>query len=229
MAEDKELSVEQSGFGFTPVIGINITPFENLNIGLKYELRTKVKLTNNTTEDGFGLFPDQSEITCEIPAILGVGIGYKPVEQLEVQFSFTNYFDKGADWGLNFRDRAVYPDVDSMIREREIDKNSFETGLGLEFKVSENFSVSLGGSYFRSGVAESYQSDFSFSNSSFSAGGGFSFRLTEDLSLDAGFSYTGYMDAEARFSHPQFSDGYADVFSRSGMRVGVGVEYRVGK
>lgn len=229
MAADKQLQTEQAGLGLTPVFGVNITPFENLNIGLRYEMKTRIKLTNNTVKDDFGLFPDKGEFTVEIPAVLGIGIGYKPVDKIEVQFSFTNYFDKGADWGLNFRDRLVYPGVDSMIRERGIDKNSFEIGLGLEFNVTGNLSFSLGGSWFRSGVADSYQSDFSFSNSSFSAGAGIGLELLPGLKLDAGFSYTGFTESRAHFSDPQINNGYSDVFGRTGMRFGVGLAYRVGK
>ncbi|MGC9344250.1 MAG: hypothetical protein ACP5E3_16220, partial [Bacteroidales bacterium] len=51
LLEDKEADVEQTASGITPIIGINISPSENLNIGLKYEFATELEFTNNTTSD----------------------------------------------------------------------------------------------------------------------------------------------------------------------------------
>ncbi len=103
MAAGQELSTKQSGFGFTPIFGVSVTPVKNMTVGLKYEMKTRIQMTNNTESDDFGVFPDQKEITFEIPAILAIGIGYKPVDWIEGQFSFTTYFNKAADWGYRGR------------------------------------------------------------------------------------------------------------------------------
>jgi long-chain fatty acid transport protein len=41
---DKEVDTEQTGAGFTPMIGVNFSPVENLNIALKYEMKTILEL-----------------------------------------------------------------------------------------------------------------------------------------------------------------------------------------
>ncbi|NQU86068.1 MAG: aromatic hydrocarbon degradation protein, partial [Mariniphaga sp.] len=70
---DKEVDTKQTGAGITPILGINITPIENLNIGIKYEFQTTLTLTNETTVDDVGLFPDGQESASDLPAILSVG------------------------------------------------------------------------------------------------------------------------------------------------------------
>ena len=143
---DKKVKTNQTGAGFTPMIGVHISPSENLDIAVKYEMKTILKLTNDTEVDDLGLFPDGVETRNDIPAILGIGIGYRPAEWLEAQLSYTGYFNKGVDWGNNTR----YLAGGTMV-QREIDKNGYELGLGLQFNLSEKFAVSVGGLVWRYG------------------------------------------------------------------------------
>lgn len=49
---DQEAEVEQSGTGITPILGANFLLLDNkLNIGIKYELNTGLKIKNKTTKD----------------------------------------------------------------------------------------------------------------------------------------------------------------------------------
>ncbi len=41
---DVEVDAEEKGHGITPILGMNIALNENLNIGLKYEFKTKIDL-----------------------------------------------------------------------------------------------------------------------------------------------------------------------------------------
>jgi long-chain fatty acid transport protein len=73
---DKEVDVTQKGTGVTPVIGVNLTLCEKLNIGLRYEFLTKIELKNNTLVDGTGEFPDGKKTRSDMPALLAVGATY---------------------------------------------------------------------------------------------------------------------------------------------------------
>jgi long-chain fatty acid transport protein len=57
------------------------------------------------------LFPDGAKSRNDIPAILGVGVGYD-AGLVEAQLSYNMYFNKGVDWGYNTRDLAIWHDVD---------------------------------------------------------------------------------------------------------------------
>ena len=44
MTADREVDVEQTGSGFTPIISVNITPAENFNLAVRYEFQTNLNL-----------------------------------------------------------------------------------------------------------------------------------------------------------------------------------------
>jgi long-chain fatty acid transport protein len=223
---DKEVETTQTGFGYTPIVGINFIPAENFNIALKYEMKTTLNLTNNTTVDDLGLFPDGDVSSNDIPAILGVGAGYK-TKMVDVQLSYNMYFNKGVDWGLNTRDLSIWRTRDqSQIREREFDKNGMEISLGAQYNVSRDFAFSLGGIYGQQGMADSYQSDFSFSNPHVSFGGGIEWKLSKALTLDAGISNSIYQDQTVSYTDPD-AGAYTDVYSKSTLTFAFGISYSI--
>jgi len=223
---DKEVDTEQTGAGFTPMIGVNFSPVENLNIALKYEMKTILELTNKTKVDDLGLFPDGAKSRNDLPAILGVGVGYD-AGLLEAQLSYNMYFNKGVDWGYNTRDLAIWQEVDpTKIRTREIEKNGMEIGLGLQFNVVDNFAFSVGGLYGDMGVADSYQSDFSYSNPSVTAGAGIEWKIMDALTLDAGFSNTFYQDQEVTFNDPDLGN-YNENLTKTTLNFAIGLSYSI--
>ena len=226
---DKEVETEQTGDGWTPIIGLSIAPNDNWNIGLKYEHKTYVKLTNKTTVDDLGLFHDGQKTNYDVPGTLAIGVGYKGMDnnRMKVQASLTKYFDKGVYWGVNVRDLATWRDVDqSKIRMREIDHNSYELSLGGEYGISDAFSISLGGIYGSMDVADSYQSDFSYTNFFFGVGGGINWKLTDKLSLDAGVSNVFYRDDTVSFQDDVVSS-YYDTYGKTSLSLAVGISYSI--
>jgi len=223
---DKEVDTEQTGAGFTPMIGVNFSPVENLNIAVKYEMKTILELTNKTKVDDLGLFPDGTKSRNDLPAILGVGVGYN-AGLVEAQLSYNMYFNKGVDWGYNTRDLAIWKDRDpSQIRNREIEKNGMEIGLGLQFNVVDNFAFSVGGLYGDMGIADSYQSDFSYSNPSVTAGAGIQWKISDALALDAGFSNTFYQDQTVSFNDPDLGN-YSENLTKTTLNFAIGLSYSI--
>ncbi len=224
---DREVDTKQTGAGITPIIGINIYPNDDWNISLKYEHKTRITLENDTKVDEMGLFPDGGKTASDVPGILGLGIGYRGLSWLEAQFSYTVYLNKGVDWGYNTRDMAIWKDVDpTKIHHREMDKNGVEFGLGLQFNLSDDFALSVGGLYGDMGFADSYQSDFSYSNPSKTVGAGIMWKITEKLVLDAGVSHTYYKDQTVTFQDPDFSD-YAETLGKTTLDLAVGLSYSI--
>ncbi len=224
--EDKEVDTEQTGAGFTPIIGINISPNDDWNIAVKYEHKTYMTLTNSTKVDDLGLFPDGAESASDVPGILGIGVGYKGLDWLEAQISYTHYFNKNVDWGMNVRDLSSWQDVDpTKIRRRE-SNNGYEIGLGLQFNLSDNFAVSVGGLYGDMGVLPSYQSDFSYSNPSFTPGAGIMWKITDKVTLDAGVSNTFYQDQTVNFADPVVPS-YNDVYGKTTLSFAAGLSFSI--
>jgi len=229
LVQNKTVDTKQTGAGITPIIGVNISPSENLNIALKYEMKTKLELENipqgddNYSEQLFG-----EGVRNDLPAILGIGLGYN-AGLIETQLSYTMYFNKGVtEWGPNVRDMVIWKDRDPLqIRTREIDRNGMEIGLGLQFNVADNFAFSVGGLYGDMGIAESYQSDFSYSNPSVTAGAGIQWKITKALALDAGFSNTFYQDQTVSFNDPDLGASYSETLSKTTMNFAVGLSYSI--
>lgn len=225
--EDKEVDTEQTGNGFTPILGLNLSPNEDWNIGIKYEHKTYLTLTNNTTVDDLGLFPDGKGSDSDVPGILGIGVGYKGLDWLEAQVSFTEYFSKRVNWGINVRDLSSWKDVDqTKIRQREVEKNDFELALGLQFNVLENLSFSIGGIYGAMKPKDSFQSDFSYTNSFYTIGGGVMWKINEKLKLDAGLSNVFYQDETVTFADPVVPS-YQDTYGKTAITFAVGLSYSI--
>lgn len=221
--EDLHVDSKQKGFGLTPMLGVNFSPNDDWNIAAKYEFQTKVTLKNETVVDDLGLFPDGVEGRYDIPAVFAAGVGYRGLDWLEAQLSYNMYFDKGVDYRNNVRYLVTTP---ANPVKREIEHNHFEVSLGLQFNLSDKFAISVGGLRSQNGVAPSYQSDFSFSNSANAIGGGIMWKITEKLVLDAGISNIFYEDDTVDFMDPDVG-AYDENFDKTTLNLAVGLSYSI--
>jgi hypothetical protein len=221
---DKEVDTKQTGTGICPIVGVNIAPSDKLNIAVRYEHVTKLKLTNSTKVDNLGLFPDGQKVTSDIPGLLALGIGYKtPVKWLEAMVSYTTYFDKGVSWGYNIREN-----VHKRTTKRMIDHNYYELALGLIFKVSDRFSFSMGGLTSQPGTADSYQSDFSYSNPSTTFGYGCQWKASDRLTFDAGLLSSFYKDETITYNDSDLPSGkYTDTLGKTTTIFSFGLSYTI--
>lgn len=218
---DKNVNTKQTGAGITPIFGVNISPSEDWNIGLKYEPKTKLTLKNEPQAgDNYSTEIFDNNINSDIPGILGVGIEFKGLEGLEAQLSYTEYFNKGVNWGSNLRYSVVGQEV-----KRE-SNNGYELGLGLQFNLSDKFAVSFGSLYGDMGVADSYQSDFSYSNPSLTYGGGIKWKINDKLVLDAGISDTDYSARVVSYTDPDVGN-YTEKFDKTTITFAAGLSYSI--
>ncbi len=234
--QDAYVDAEQTGTGITPIIGINISPSENLNIGLKYEHHTKIELTNKTTTDSLGLFPDGAKSRADMPGMLSVGIGYKPLSKLSLQAGFHYYLDKTAYYGKYAVDTVTgMPVMESDGSFKQVDNqdfmnsNTWELGVGLQYMFSDMIGVSAGYLMVKSGVNDRYQSDISYSLSSNTIGGGFVVNFNEKMHLNLGFDYVMYQKDDVAVSVPDPVDSntmidFTNSYEKNTMVFGVGLD-----
>jgi len=76
------------------------------------------------------------------------------------------------------------------------------------------------------GVADSYQSDFSFSNSSYTLAGGICWKLTDRITLDAGMLNTFYKKETVTFVDPTFGN-YDESYKKTTMSFSAGISYSI--
>jgi long-chain fatty acid transport protein len=221
---DKYIDVEQTGLGLTPIIGVNLH-FEKLNIGLKYEYKSFLGLTNHTTQDFTGFFPDSAKTSGDMPAIIAGGADYQIFKKLKLSGSFTYFLDNKIGWGNN-----VYG------QERTIDKNYLELAFGAEYKLTDQFTISAGYLNSNAGVSEQYLSDYSYVNDANGVGAGFQWNLSKRLTLDAGAMVIVYKDQvknfDASFDPLAASMGplyksYKETYGKEAFSFAFGIAYKI--
>jgi long-chain fatty acid transport protein len=194
---DRDVDTEETGSGFAPILGANISIGENLNIGLKYEFKTKLDLTQSVNDGkSGGIFVEDSTVHSDMPAMASIGVNYKFTPKLSAQAGFHYYFDKGANYG-----KTLDLTGEQVENDKVIDQNYYEIALGLEYNIIEKLVISGGYLLAHSGVTKDYQSDLSFSLTSSTFGLGFGYRFNENLMVNLGGAYSVYKDGDKSRSH----------------------------
>jgi long-chain fatty acid transport protein len=218
--QDVEVDAEETGTGFAPILSVNISPIDNLNIAVKYEFMTKLELTTALAgpATGGGVFIDNEKKRNDMPAMLAVGVDYK-LSKLKLTAGANYYFDKSADYGHKINGSHV---DNSEI----IDNNGMSVQAGLEFNISDNLLVSAGYVYGNLGVNSKYQSDLTFGNATHTLGGGLAYNITDMIRINLGGSYTTYLEDEKNVSHFLGATDMMpkETYKKSTIILGVGVE-----
>ncbi len=210
---DMELDATQSGSGIVPVIGINLKFSDDFNMAIKYEHKASITLTNSTTVDDVGMYPDGEEMAADMPAMLAVGASYKALPQLRLSGGFHYYFDKSADYGK------------ALPNEDIIDNNFWEAAFGLEYAVTENFLLSAGYLRTQTGVNDKYHSDLSHSLSTNSIGAGLKYMVNPNMGINLGVMNTMYESYTKSFGATGFN--YDESYERKALTFAIGLDLKL--
>jgi long-chain fatty acid transport protein len=256
LVANQAADVEQTGTGITPIISINISPTENLNIAIKYEMMTKLELTNKTVQDltvGYEtkngnvttpvqslipdmtkpitMFPNGGKTRNDMPAMLTVGVDYKLSSSLRATVGMNYYFDKAADYGHKTDDdlNSATPSV-HIANKDIIADNGYSLQGGLEYNISKKVLVSGGYIYANQGVNSKFQSDLSYFLGSQTFGAGGAYNITDKIQVNLGASYTIYKENSRSVDHI-FSGTTANVLStetykKNAFIIGIGLDMR---
>lgn len=197
---NQKADVLQTGSGITPIVGVNLTFADIVNVGIKYEFATKLRVINQTTSDfttginpqtgaPITMFPDGAETINDMPAMLAVGVEVRPMDKFMLTGSVNYYFDKAIDY-----DGSADRDVNM------IDKNFIEYAFGVEYGFSKAIRASLAYAGTSTGVNLNYQDELSYSLNTNTFGGGLGFRITPMIDLNLGGIYTIYQEGEKSLS-----------------------------
>ncbi|MBQ0057616.1 MAG: outer membrane beta-barrel protein [Bacteroidales bacterium] len=219
---DRELALnaDQTGFGFTPMIGVDWKINEHWNVAAKYEFKTRMRLENKSEMNEFaaatakenatlGQFADGSKIAADIPSVLFAGVQYSPIESIRLNAGYHFYGDKKATQYNNKQDL--------------IDDNTFEVTAGVEWDVCKLITLSCSYQTTKYGLSDGYMNDLSFVVDSWSYGLGARINCTEKLSLDLGFMQTLYDDRTV--IKPE-EGNKKDVYTRTNRVLGIGLNYK---
>lgn len=214
LGHDLELDCSQTGWGFTPILGIDYR-VGKLNLGARYEFQTNLNIENDTKVNTTGVSEFQHGVNTpnDLPAILSVGAQYEILPKWRAMAGFTYYFDKNA---------GMKDD-----KQKALKHNTRETLFGMEYDVLDRLTVSAGYQNTNYGASDEFQSDLAFSCDSYSLGFGVKVKVTKKCDVNAAYFWTTYKDYTSRSDSYQ-GTGIAgtDVYGRTNKVVGVGVNYR---
>ncbi len=234
LLSDQKLDVKQKGAGFTPIIGANFSFLNNnLDIGIKYEFKTNLTLTNTTVKDpstglqegflmGFDsngnpeyMYANGVKTNADIPSYLSVGVRYNLGKVVSLQAGYHLYGDAGTGW----------TDVSNKIG-----KNYQEYGLGAEFHVTPKVLLSAGYLLSKTGVNQSYQTDLSYSLTANTFGLGGAYKISDKVTLQLGgylVSYTPqtYKETTKVGGTPVY---YNETFKKSTWAIAAGLDFSFG-
>ncbi|MFN8241537.1 MAG: hypothetical protein U0X39_12420 [Bacteroidales bacterium] len=237
---DQEVDAEQTGSGISPVFSVNFTPSENLNIAVKYEMKTRMELVNKTSKDflmGFTaegnqitMFKDGDVTPSDMPALLTFGLDYKLGSAAKISLGGNYYFDKNADYGHKLDLDNVSSTPSTFVKNKDImDHNGMSVQAGLELNITDKLLVSGGWSYANKGVNAKYQSDLTYGLATHTIGAGGAYKIMDNLLVNAGVSYTMYMDDEKTIDHVFSGTGALyqarETYAKRTLVVGVGVDF----
>ena len=219
--QDIEVEAEQTGRGFSPILSINFSPVDNLNIALKYEFKTKLELTTKVFDNkGGGVFTEGQKVIADMPAMFAAGVEFRPIDRLMVTGSMNMYFDKNVDY-----------DGSESLEVNMIDKNFKEFALGAELGLTRKIRVSAGWLGTFTGVNEMYQNDQRYSTNTNSFGGGLGIRLLPMVDLNIGGQYTIYAEGSKGYNYMlgPIAVPVTETYNKDTWVIGAGLDFFFGK
>lgn len=214
LTQDKNLSVEQDGWGFTPIVGVNYK-LGNLHLAARYEFRTPLELRNDTAWNttGQASFNDGVSTPSDIPALLSLGASYSITKAIRLSAGYHHYYDRQAKMADG--------------KHETLSHGTHEVLAGLEVDLGKRLTLSAGGQITNYGLNPVAQSDLRFSCDSYSIGMGGAYKLSDKLKLNVAYFFTNYD------KYTKTSETYTalapnvpgtDVYARTNHVFGVGLD-----
>lgn len=212
------LNTDQSGFGITPIIGIDWMINDKWNVAAKFEAPTHMSLKNKSEMNAFATaqanqagntlaqFKDGEKVREDIPGIVALGAQYSPIEKVRINAGAHYYLDKCA---------KKYGDKQDLI-----DHNTWELNAGAEWDCCKLVTISASWQTTQYGLSDAYMNDLSFNLSSNSIGFGVRLHPSKYFNIDLGYMRTLYQDRTVET--PTAVGVKSDLYSRTNDVVGIG-------
>jgi len=207
MIGDYNLDCSQSGFGITPIIGLDWN-LGKLNLAAKYEFRTKIELENESTNSAnvdalMPAYADGGKVRSDIPALLTLGAQYQFTDAFRAMAGFHYYWDKDAQG--------------SPIKKGN---NTWEALLGFEWDVNDKIMLSMGGQRTDYNFDDADMSDINFNAPNYAICLGGAYKFSEKMKLNVGYMHSFYEDHKTTSA----ASGITRNYTRKNDVVGVSLD-----
>ena len=204
------LLCNQTSVGIAPIIGIDYKLNDQFNFAAKYEFKTQIRMTNESTVfeaseiAAVNKYVDEEKVNEDIPALLTVGAQWAPIQIVRINLGGHYYFDKDAQWYNN--------------AQQKLKSNTWEALAGAEWDINDRLTISAGGQLTCYGLSDEYMNDISFVTNSYSYGFGINYKLKENIKLKAAYFQTDYD------SYERTTATGSDSFTRTNRVLGIGCD-----
>ena len=216
-----ELDCDQSGWGLTPIIGID-AKLGRWNLAAKYEFKTNLNIENKThtlevpagtPEAIMKPYADGEQTPSDIPAYLSVTAGYEILPNLRASVEYHFFDDKHAGM-LN-------------DRQKTLKHGTHEYLAGVEWDITKRLTVSGGYQRTNYGLSDEFQTDTSFYCDSYSLGFGARVNLTQAWSIDVAYFWTHYDEyTKEMASYNGTGLNGTDIYNRTNKVFGLSLNYK---
>lgn len=211
---------DESADGWTGIIGVNISPTAEFNIGIRYETNTDLNFKQTVSKDtlnllavpaiarGFGV-SNGAIISRDLPAILGAGASYQISPKIRMETNLTWYFNTDADWDG---------------REENVD-DGYDLGIMFEYAFSESFKATLGYLYTETGIEAKDMTPEAPELDANTIGGGVAWKAMKALTLNFAVGNSFYTSESFTYvPSPGASDKVE--YEKNNLFIGFGLEYK---
>ena len=179
--------VEEDAKGWGGVLGVNIAPTEQWNIGIRYDTKVNLDFDQDVNQDTLGILPalgyiDGGERERNLPAILALGVSYQVTPEIRLETDFTYYLNESA----GFDDIAGTPRDESAV------DNGFDLGIACEYAFNEKVKGSVGYLYTKTGVDAENMTPELPELDAHSLGAGVVWEVNPKLALNFGLGHVFY-------------------------------------
>ncbi len=184
---------EEEGNGFGAVAGVNLNLTKEINLGIQYQSQINLNLRTDVKEDTLGRFTDGEKNRRDLPAILGLGLGYDITNRLYVEADYTYTFQENCNWGKDSSGR----DISSMAGDAQ------SAGIMTSYSFLPELLASIGAIYTDfmwndiNGYYEANTGSYEvlYSDNLF-VGGGVAYTVVEGVVLNIGIGRTFWKDQD---------------------------------
>lgn len=215
------LNCDQTGFGVSPIVGIDWKINNQWNVSAKYEFRTKINLKNKSEMNNFAKeqaadptsalsqFEDGKRVREDVPALLTFGVQYSPIEKVRIDAAYHQFFDKCSKKYGN--------------KQKLIDHNTHEFIVGAEYDICKLVTVSASYEHTLYGLSDAFMNDLSYSLTNNMVGGGVRLHPSKYFNVDLGYMCTFYNSREV--TTMTAAGPKKDLYSRKNHTFGIGFNF----
>jgi long-chain fatty acid transport protein len=178
-----KVDYEEDANGWGGVIGVNISPTDQWNIGIRYNTKVNLDYDQTVNQDNFRVLPSNGitnggESTRDLPAILALGVSYKLNDKIRLETNFTYYFNEDADW----------------MGDEDLVNNGYDLGLALEYTFNPKLKGSIGYLHTDTGIDAEYMLPEAPQLNANTIGGGVAYEAIPGMMLNFSLGNAFYED-----------------------------------